>query len=272
MRLLLCLLAALAVPTAAHAQSPAAALEQARQQMVSVLIAQGLSAADAAYVAACSTGETDPDGDACDPARVERIMNSMAPEIPDPPPEPEETVPEDIIEAEEEPALPPMPDLPDTSTASVRMEGVPAMTFDGYAYVTPNSEEFAVLAIASGRLIPGPRELRANGTWDLPETGPFSMIEVRLYGGLREETRTTTRGVGFSVHNPDGSPMDGPNYRVTESTITVSRIVRNEAGLPIRAIGALDFGVDVMEPDGTVTGRQRLQASFEAVPGKIPPP
>ncbi|MEM6327024.1 MAG: hypothetical protein AAF791_07900 [Bacteroidota bacterium] len=270
MRSTACLLAVLLLAPVALAQDPAAMMEQARQRIVANLVEQGFTEADAAYVATCSTGETDPAGDPCDPARVESILQQNAPEMPPEPEMPEPSPAPEIVE--EEPRYPPMPDVPDTSTASVRTQGVPALTFDGYAYVTPNSEEFAVLAIASGRLIPGPRALQANGSWDLPETGTFAMIEVRLYGGLREETRTTTRAVGFSVHNADGTLADGPSYDVTESTIVISRIVRNEDGLPIRAIGTMDLVADVMEEDGTVTGTQRLLASFEAVPGMIPPP
>ena len=246
---LLCLLALAAAAPAALAQSPAAALAQARAQAVAQFVAQGLSEADAAYVVACAMDGAAPGGGPCNEAHVEALLAGDAA----PPPEP--TAPE---------APPAVADVPDTSVAVVAMEGAPSYTFAGHAYVTPVSDDFAVLAFGSDRLV--------GGSWATRDDAPFSYVEVRLWGGLREGPAERHQ-VSLYAWGPGGARLDGPAYRVTSSQLTLTRTEYDADGA-LRAItGTLRVTLDELgSSPGAVVAERVLTASFEAVPGRIPAP
>ncbi|MEM7787348.1 MAG: hypothetical protein AAF594_06420, partial [Bacteroidota bacterium] len=124
------LLTAILTPVAGQSATDAHA--QAERQMHATLVAQGLSAAEADDVVGCTMREASPTGEPCSEDRIARLLG--APEA--------ESAPEAVAPA----PVPEAADAPDTSTASVRMDGVPAFTFEGRAYHTRVSDDFAVLA------------------------------------------------------------------------------------------------------------------------------
>ena len=254
MRLLLLLLT---ISLAAPVQAQADAVAHAERQLRTTLAAAGLSAGEAAYLASCMVRERAPDGDACSEARVDALMAqaSGAPQT-TAPPVAAPTPPATDGDRGETPAAEPESD--GSGTASVVMSGAPAYTFDGTAYSMAVSETFAVVALATAPL--------DAGTWRVPDDAPFTMVELRLAGGLTEGAQDATNGLALYHWGLDRTAAGGPSYRVESATVTFAS-VRDR-----RAVGTLDASVTSLASDGSVLGTHRLSASFGAVPGRIPPP
>ncbi|MEM6288487.1 MAG: hypothetical protein AAF845_15215 [Bacteroidota bacterium] len=137
---------------------------------------------------------------------------------------------------------------------------MPAFTFEGRAYHTRVSDDFAALALVTSPLVDG-----ASAVLD---DAVFSFVEVRLFEGLSIGAQTNPRGIALYHWGPGGTRVDGPSYMVEEATVEIMRIVDGVAhGTIMLAIEAID--------DDTPPGEDvphTLVATFEAVAGQIPPP
>ena len=143
--------------------------------------------------------------------------------------------------------------------ASVTVSGSNALSFsDGHAYVL-SMDGFGVLALATAPLV--------DGAWDR-ESQPFGYVEVRVYGGIEEgtiefATNKMVVGSGAAVtvqHWPADGPVD-EGYRAQSGTLTFESVTES------RTTGTLS--ASLLADDGT---EATLDATFEAVPGNIPPP
>lgn len=149
---------------------------------------------------------------------------------------------------------------PRGGTASVSVEGDPGVTFDdGHAYVL-RMDGFGVLALATAPL--------EGGSWAVPDGAPFATVEVRVFGGIREGE--VALGDGASVvpmrWGPGGAPADdAPTYVGADGTLTIASVTDS------RVTGTMAGTLLRVDADGADT-RVRFEATFEAVPGQIPPP
>ena len=116
-----------------------------------------------------------------------------------------------------------------------------------------------MLALASSRLV--------DGSWDVPDDAPFAYVELRLFDGIREGTQTDPRSLALYAWGPGGAPLDDrPTHDVTELAVTLAAVSEARVG------GTVTARVAVLGDAGGVLETRTFEASFEAVPGDIPPP
>ena len=146
-------------------------------------------------------------------------------------------------------------------TATVTVSDAPALSFeDGAAYVMA-LDGFGVIALATAPL--------EGGTWAVPDDAPFVYVEARVYGGVAEGSVPLGSGASVTVQRWEagGGADDGaPVYLDPEGTLTLASVTDSLVTGTIEAsMTRLDLGTG---DESAAT----LRATFEAVPGQIPPP